>query len=168
MSARLLPGNFDGTMERLALRVQGEETQASFHTRFWDGEDKLTEAVLEFSEVAAVSFAVNYFDNPLGAELFGLYEILDEAEKARLVRENFEKRRRSFLLAGYDGYDPKDPHDLLNNTEELDRILEALEDYHLYEQQTQGGTYRLLAKSCAVKRKEESHGSVGLGAGTVE
>ena len=168
MSAKLLLRNFDGTMGRLEMTVRGGQTQAVFHTRFWNEADELTEAALVFSEVIAVSFAVNYFDNPMGAELFGLYEIEDGAEKARLVRENFETRRRNFLLAGYDGYDPEDPHDLLNDQTEMGRVLGKIGRYHLYEQQTQGGTYRLLARSHSVKTKEAEHGPVGPGTGAVE
>lgn len=167
MSAKLLLANFDGTMGRLELTVRGEATQAVFHTRFWDEADRLTGAALVFSEVIAVSFAVNYFDNPIGAELFGLYEIEDEGEKVRLIQKNFETRRRRFLLAGYDGYDPEDPHDMLNNRTEIERALGKMDRYHLYEQQTQGGTYRLLAGGYSVRRKEAEYGPVDPGTGTV-
>ena len=55
----------------------------------------------EFFGVAAVGFSVNYLDNPAGLELCGLYELEDEEEKMRLLRENFDRRRRDFLLTGY-------------------------------------------------------------------
>lgn len=151
MSAKLLLANFDGTLERLELLPECRETKAVFHIRYWDKQENLVEAVLTFFDVIAISFSVNYFDNPIGAELFGLYGMEDEEEKARLIRENFNARRREFLLAGYDGYDPEDKNDLLNNTEELDRILPEMRRYHLYQQQTQGGACRLLARSYSLK-----------------
>lgn len=165
MSARLLLDDFDGTLGRLELRPECCGTRAFFHVQYWDKAEKPVEAVLTFSDVIAVSFSVNYFDNPIGGELFGLYEIENEAEKAELLRENFRSRRREFLLAGYDGYDPEDPHDILNYTGEMERFIKLTEGYHLYQQQTQGGTYRLLAGGFKVE--EVRHGPVGPGTGTV-
>lgn len=164
MSGKLLVQNFDGSMERLEVLPEHGESKAVFHMRYWDEEGGPVEAVLTFYHVIAISFSVNYFDNPMGAELFGLYEIEDEAEKVKLIRENFRIRRREFLLAGYDGYDPEDENDLLNYTGELDRMLSKAGSYHLYQQQTQGGTYRLAAGRFEM---EARHGPVGTGAGTV-
>ncbi len=166
MSARLLLDDFDGSMGHLELWPECCGTKAFFHVRYWDKAENPMEAVLIFSDIIAVSFSVNYFDNPIRGELFGLYEIESEEEKAELLRENFLTRRREFMLAGYDGYDPEDSHDILNNTDEMDRFLKAAEGYHLYQQQTQGGTYRLLAGGLRIE--EARHGPVGPGTGTVE
>lgn len=86
--------------------------------------------------------------------------IEDETEKAELIRENYRDRRREFLLAGYDGYDPEDGNDLLNYTGELERVLSKVESYHLYQQQTLGGTYRLVAGGF---KMEARHGPAELG-----
>lgn len=165
MSAKLLLDDFDGSMGRLELEPECCGTKAFFRVQYWDKAENPVEAILIFSDVISVSFSVNYFDNPIGSELFGLYEIEDETEKVKLIRENFLSRRREFLLAEYDGYDPEDPHDILNDTKEMERFIKNAEEYHLYQQQTQGGTYRLLASGLKV---EVQHGPVDSGTGTVE
>ena len=164
MSGKLLLGNFDGSMERLELLPECGAARAVFHTRYWEREDRSVEAVVTFFGVIAISFSVNYFDNPMGSELFGLYELEDEAEKVRLIRDNFSIRRREFLLAGYDGYDPEDEDDLLNSPREMEQAILRIKRYHLYQQQTQGGTYRLVARGY---KMEGRHGSVDLGTGAV-
>ena len=143
MSAKLLLTNFDGTMFRLEVLPDCRDTRVLLHTRYWNREDQLVPGELEFFGVAAVGFSVNYVDNPAGSELCGLYELTDEAEKRGLLRENFDRRRREFLLTGYELAED-DPCDLLNDTGPLERI--CLADLHLYEQQTEGGIYRILAK----------------------
>ncbi len=165
MSGKLIVENFDGSMERLEVLPECGATKAVFHIRYWDKEGSPVEAALTFFNVIAISFSVNYFDNPIGIELFGLYEIEDETEKAELIRENFRVRRREFLLAGYDGYDPEDENDMLNDSGELGWILSKAGSYHLYQQQTRGGTYRLAADRFEM---EARHGPVDPGAGAVE
>ena len=116
MSAVCLLKNFDGTMPRLEVLPDGERTRVLLHTRYWDREDRLVSADVEFSDVAAVRFSVNY----LGSS------------------------------AGYD-WQAEDPADLLNCTEPLERFDPA--DYHLYQQQTEGGVYQILARTWRLKER---------------
>lgn len=150
MSAVCLLKNFDGTMPRLEVLPDGERTRVLLHTRYWDREDRPVSADVEFSDVAAVRFSVNYLGSSAGSELFGLYELAGEEEKLRLLKENFAGRRRDFLLTGYD-LQAEDPADLLNCTEPLERFDPA--DYHLYQQQTEGGVYQILAQTWRLKER---------------
>ena len=143
MSARLLLSAFDGTMLRLEVLPAREETRVQLSMQYWDSNDRRVSGKLEFYGVAAIGFSVNYHGQSIGSELCGLYELTDKAEKVEMLRENFDRRRRDFLLTGY-AFDENDPHDLLNDTSPLERI--RLADLHLYEQQTEGGVYRILAK----------------------
>ena len=148
MSAKLLWKNDDGTMPRLEVFPSGLGTRVVLHTNYWDEPHGLVPAKLEFLEVAAIGFGVNYADNPIGAELCGLYELTDEGEKERLLQENFHLRRRDFLQAGY-ALQEDDPDDALNCTAPLEQL--RLSDYHMYEQQALGGVYRILARSWRMK-----------------
>ena len=143
MSTKLLLANFDGTMPYLEVRPACRDTYVLLHTQYWNREDRLVSGKLEFFGVASVGFSVNYLDTPIGSELCGLYELEDEEEKLRLLRENFDRRRRDFLLTGYD-LQEDDPGEFLNDYGRLEQICPA--DYHLYEQQTLGGVYRILAQ----------------------
>jgi hypothetical protein len=62
MSAVCLLKNFDGTMPRLEVLPDGGRTRVLLHTRYWDREDRLVSADVEFSDVAAVRFSVNYLE----------------------------------------------------------------------------------------------------------
>ena len=46
--------------------------------------------------VAAVDFRVNYFDNMIGAEVMGLYQIEDRAFVEKLVKDIFERRKEIY------------------------------------------------------------------------
>lgn len=150
MSTKLLLANFDGTMPCLEVLPACGDTRVLLHTRYWNREDQPVAGELEFFGVAAVGFSVNYLDNPIGSELCGLYELEDEKEKMRLLRENFDHRRRDFLLIGYQ-LQEDDPGEFLNNSEPLEQL--RLADYHLYEQQTLGGVYRILAQGWKLEER---------------
>ena len=48
---------------------------------------------LVFVDVATIDFRINYFDNMIGAEAMGLYEITDRMFIEQLTKETFERRR---------------------------------------------------------------------------
>ena len=150
MRTKLLLANFDGTMSRLEVLPACQDTRVLLYTQYWNREDQLVSVELEFSGVVAADFSVNYLDNPIGSELCGFYELEDEEEKMRLLRENFDRRRRDFLLTGYQ-LQEDDPGELLNDFELLEQV--SLGAYHLYEQQTMGGVYRILAKGWKIKEQ---------------
>lgn len=143
MNTKLLMANFDGRMPQLEVLPACGDTRVLLHIQYWNGEDQLVSGKLEFFGVVAVGFSVNYLDNPIGAELCGLYELEDEWEKARLLQENVDRRRRDFLLTGYQ-LQEDDPGEFLNHSQTLEEVSPAA--YHYYEQQTLGGVYRILAK----------------------
>lgn len=150
MRTKVLLSNFDGTMSRLEVLPACQDTQVLLYTQYWNREDQLVSVELEFSGVVAADFSVNYLDNPIGSELCGFYELEDEEEKMRLLRKNFDRRRREFLLTGYQ-LQEDDPGELLNDFELLEQV--SLGAYHLYEQQTMGGVYRILAKGWKIKEQ---------------
>ena len=67
-----------------------------------------------FTDVAAIDFRINYFDNMVGSEAFGLYQISDRQFIERLVKEIFERRKEIYLLEGDYDYDEADRSEMLN------------------------------------------------------
>lgn len=152
IKSRRILKTFDGSLLEVSIAPEGEASRVSFSVRLYDEDDRLTAATVHFWGVAAVDFRVNYFDNPIGADLWGCYEILDEGQKMALVEDIFQNRRRSVLLTGDYDYDPADGSDILNHRGQMEHFLEGLPACHLYQQQTQGGVYWVLAKGCQVEK----------------
>ncbi|MCI9331179.1 MAG: hypothetical protein HFG05_03270 [Oscillibacter sp.] len=100
MSGKLLVKNFDGSMERLEVLPERGTTKAVFHIRYWDETGSLAEAALTFSHVIAISVSVNYFDNPIGAELFGLYEYRGRNRKSRVDTRELSRPAAGVFVGG--------------------------------------------------------------------
>lgn len=151
MKSNLLINTYDGSLLELRVRPQCRETTVEFDITYYDEEDKSVSAVLIFENVISVDFEVNYFDNYIGAELFGFYEIEDRDRKRDMIERIFENRKEGYLASGAYDYDAEDEHDMLNCRQEFDEIDPAA--YHLYQQQTQGGVYHILAGGYELVRK---------------
>lgn len=154
--SKLILRTFDGTMEELKITPSNKNTKVEFQIRYYNEMDIRIKASIIFEDVIAVDFRINYFDNCVGLDLGGFYEILENNYKVQLIEEIFENRRHGHLLHGDYSYDPTDDNDLLNNRESLSDILKQLDCYHLYQQQAYGGILLVLAKSyCLVEHKNE-------------
>ena len=149
MKSRLLLNTYDGSMTELKIRPQGEGAQVEFSLQYYRracGEERLVPAVLRFCQVASLDFEVNCFDNPVGAELCGFYEIFDADCKRQLLEKVFSNRKAGYLLHGDYDYEPDNPTDILNFRPPMEDTLGKLEEYRLFQQQTQGGIYHILCK----------------------
>ena len=62
-----------------------------------------------------------------------------------MIEKVFHTRKDGFLLHGNYDYEPDNGHDMLNYRERMQTVDEHLAQYHLYQQQTEGGIYYLLA-----------------------
>ena len=82
----------------------------------------------------------------IGAELGGFYEILDEDLKRRMLEKVFQNRKDGYLVHGDYDYDQEEPADILNFRPPMEEMLGELEQYRLFQQQTQGGIYHILCK----------------------
>ena len=85
------------------------------------------------------------FDNCIGSELCGFYEIFNVDKKKEMIEKSFQTRLEGFLYHGDYDYDANDERDMLNDRKPVDALLEEIERYHLYQQQTQGGVYYILS-----------------------
>lgn len=149
MKSKLLRNTHDGSLTECKIRPQGDETVVEFAIQYYrreDGEERNVSGVLRFSHVASVDLEVNFFDNPIGAELGGFYEILDEDLKRRMLEKVFQNRKDGYLVHGDYDYDPEEPADILNFRPPMEEMLGELEQYRLFQQQTQGGIYHILCK----------------------
>ena len=117
MKSKLLLNTNDGSLTACTIRPQSEDTQVEFSVRYYryeNGEEQSVSAILRFSQVASVDMEINFFDNPIGAELGGFYEILDEDFKKQMLEKVFRNRKDGYLFHGDYDYDPEDPGDILN------------------------------------------------------
>ena len=149
MKSKLLLATHDGSITECKLLPQSGETRVEFSVQYYqleDGAERSVSAVLRFSQVASVDLEVNFFDNPVGAELGGFYEILDEDFKKQMLEKIFENRRSGYLFHGDYDYDPEEPADILNFRPPMEGLLGELHQYRLFQQQTQGGIYHILCK----------------------
>lgn len=149
MKSKLLLNTYDGSLIECKIRPQGEDTQADFSIQYYyheNGEAQNVSALLRFFQVASLDLEVNFFDNPIGAELGGFYEILDEDFKKQMLEKVFGNRRDGYLFHGNYDYHPEEPADVLNFRPPMEEVLSELEQYRLFQQQTQGGIYHILCK----------------------
>ena len=107
--SKLLIKTFDGSLKNLKVKPKGINSIVEFTIQYYDyeGEESLVKAKVIFYEVVSIDFEVNLFDNCIGAELFGFYEIFQEEKKKELVEKIVRNRRDGFLyhvkLARTDG-----------------------------------------------------------------
>ena len=144
---KLLMSTYDARLSQLKVMPKYMRTKVSYKLAMYDNElEQKVDRKMIFENVVAIEFRMNYFDEPIGAECCGFYERLEKEEKEVMLERNFEFRRDSFLLHGDYNYDSEDEADLLNYRDSIDEIKEKIEDYRLFEQQTTGGIYLILAK----------------------
>lgn len=150
--SQLLLPTFDAQLTELKIIPKCHNTKVSYKLKMYDEalQQKITKTMC-FKDVVAISFHMNYFDNLIGAEVSGFYEIFQREKKEEMLERNFISRKNNYLFHGDYDYDPAERNDLLNNRESIESILREIELYHLYEQQTTGGTYLLLAKQWSIE-----------------
>lgn len=147
---KLILNTFDGQMKNLKLKSKHVNSKVEFNIKYYNEFDEITDAVLLFKEVIAIDFEINYFDNYIGSELFGTYEIMDGKYKIDMIEKIFQNRLKHYSFYGYD-YDEKDENDLLNCRNEFNKILKYIDNYHLYEQRTEGGIFSIISKEYTLK-----------------
>lgn len=150
--SKLLYPTFDGDAQQFTLWPRYTSSGCSFLLELWNEPEQRTQQVLLlFHQVAAVEVSLNLWDARMGADLGGFYELYGKKEKRKLLQRNFKRRKKGWLLPGGYACDPADPQDGLNERIELNRLLEQLDDYHLYLLQSWGGSVLLLARGYEVE-----------------
>ncbi len=154
-NSKLLLKTFDGSLLSLKVKPKCTRTKVECDLKYYDydGDGELKRAKMVFHNVISVDFEINYFDNYIGAELFGFYEIYDEKAKQKMLEKVFQARREGYLMHGDYDYDPEEEADMLNYRGDFHEIENNLEQYHLYQQQTQGGIYYILSQGYELVHK---------------
>ena len=145
--------NFDARISKIKILPKNKSTRIEIESQMYDessGERKSVKII--FSDVAAIDFRINYFDNMVGSEAFGLYQIEDEQFIAKLVRETFERRKEVYLLEGHYDYDESDPNDMLNTLDVDGGFMPDVNSYCVYVQNVDAGVYIVVAKGVQIVR----------------
>ena len=150
---KLVLANFDARIPKIEIKPKNTETIVTISSKMFDEEiGKKISFKLLFYNVAAIDFRINYFDNMIGAEGFGLYEIKSREFIDSILKENFRKRREIYLLEGNYNYEEDDPHDLLNSFDLLKQYTKEKKQYRAYVQNVDAGVYVIIAKGVEVIR----------------
>ncbi|MEM1485228.1 hypothetical protein V6615_10150 [Oscillospiraceae bacterium PP1C4] len=146
-NSKLLIKTFDGSLLNLKIKPKCLNSTIEFDIKYYDydGDESLIKAKIIFREVVSIDFEINFFDNFIGAELFGFYEIFNIEKKKEMIEKVFKARLDGYLYHGDYDYDANEENDILNYCEPINKMFENLEKYRLYQQQTQGGIYYILA-----------------------
>lgn len=145
IKSELILRTFDGTMKKLNLTPECDDSKVEFQIKYYNDEDILTEASIIFEGVVAIDFEIIYFDSFSGSELFGFYEIFDSEAKIKIIEKIFNNRLKGYLYNGDYNYDPNEENNMLNYRKPLNELFKQIEKYHLYQQQTLGGIFYILA-----------------------
>ena len=152
-AGRLLVENFDARIPRIEIKPKGPSSKVVIHAKMYDGNDeKKINVKIHFDDVAAVEFCINFFDNSIGAEAFGLYEIEDVDFMDSVVKRNFERRKEVYLLEGDYAYNQNEPADMLNVFDLSETYQREKEKYHAFVQNVDAGVYIIIAKEFQVVR----------------
>jgi hypothetical protein len=114
-NSKLLIKTFDGSLLNLKIKPNCLNSSVEFNIKYYDydGDGSLLTARIIFKEVVSVDFEVNYFDNCIGAELFGFYEIFSPEKKKEMLEKVFKTRLDGYLYHGDYNYDAKEENDML-------------------------------------------------------
>ena len=149
--AKLVLANFDARIPNISLRPKNLSTKVTVSCKMYDKSLKAEKLVkIVFSGVAAVDFRINYFDNMIGAEVMGLYQIEDRAFIEKMVRDIFERRKEIYLLEGHYDYDENEPADMLNVMDLYGDFTRDMDSYSAYVQNVDAGVYIIVAKEMQV------------------
>lgn len=149
--AKLVLANFDARIPNISLRPKNLSTKIIISCKMYDESLEAEKLVkLVFTGVAAIDFRINYFDNMIGAEACGLYQIEDRTFIEKLVRDIFERRKEIYLLEGDYDYDENEPADLLNVMDLYGDFTRDMESYSAYIQNVDAGVYIIVAKDMQV------------------
>ena len=149
--SQLLLPTFDAQLTELKIVPKCDNTVISYKLKMYDEDlQRRVTKIMRFEDVVAIEFQMNYFENLIGAEVCGFYEIFQPKRKKSLLERNFITRKDHYLFHGDYDYDPDDQHDILNYRENIECVLRELDGYHLYDQQTIGGSYLILAKRWSI------------------
>ena len=149
--AKRVLANFDARIPNISLRPKNLSTKVTVSCKMYEeasGEKKTVKLV--FTGVAAIDFRINYFDNMIGAEACGLYQIEDKAFVEKLVRDIFERRKEIYLLEGHYDYDENEPDDMLNVLDLHGSFMQDINSYNAYVQNVDAGVYIVVAKDMQV------------------
>lgn len=153
MSGKLLLANFDARIPKIDIKPKCNNTKVVISSKMYDeNEEKTINIKIQFEGVISIEFRINYFDNMIGAEAFGLYEIEDAGFVDDIVKHNFERRREIYLLENNYDYDKDDPADLLNVFDVLGTYRNEKKKYHAFVQNVDAGVYIIIAKGCEIIR----------------
>lgn len=146
-AGKLLIKNFDARISKIEIKPKGSNSKIVVLSKMYDGnDDKKINVKIIFDEVAAIEFCINFFDNMMGAEALGLYEIADIDFIGSVVKRNFERRREVYILEGDYEYNPSEPADMLNVFDLLGTYQKEKEKYHAFVQNVDAGVYIIIAK----------------------
>lgn len=143
---KLILANFDARISDITIKPKNTRTKVIIKSKMYNESDEQRNVKILFSEVAAIDFRINFFDNMIGAEAFGLYQIEDKQFIDSLVKDIFERRKELYLLEGNYNYDEDDPADMLNVLDLGGRFEQEAESYNAYVQNVDAGVYIILAK----------------------
>lgn len=147
-AGRLLVKNFDARIPKIEIKPRGSSSKIVIVSKMYDENDhRKRDVKISFDGVAAIEFCINYFDNTIGAEALGLYEIEDINFVDSIVRRNFERRREVYLLEGDYAYDPNEPADLLNAFDLSGTYQKEKAAYRVFVQNVDAGVYIIIAKA---------------------
>lgn len=143
---KLILPNFDARISNITIKPKNTRTKIIMKSKMYDESDEEKNVKIVFSDVAAIDFRINYFDNMIGAEVFGLYLIEDKSFVNALVKDIFERRKEIYLLEGNYNYDENDSSDMLNVLDLGGRFEKEADSYNAYVQNVDAGVYIIVAK----------------------
>lgn len=152
-AGKLLVKNFDARISKIEITPKGSSSKIAVLSKMYDENNgKKINVKVHFRGVAAIEFCINYFDNMIGAESLGLYEIEDIDFVDSVVKRNFERRREIYLLEGDYEYDPSETADMLNVFDLFGIYQKEKGQYHAFVQNVDAGVYIIVAKGYQIIR----------------
>lgn len=143
---KLILANFDARISDIAIKPKNKRTKVIIKAKMYDEYDEKKNVKIIFSDVAAIDFRINYFDNMIGAESMGLFKIEDKMFIDSLVKDVFERRKEIYLLEGNYEYDENEPNDMLNVLDLDGQFGKEVASYSAFVQNVDAGVYIILAK----------------------
>ena len=147
---KLILANFDARISDITIKPKNTRTKIIMKSKMYDESGEQKNVKIVFSDVAAIDFRINFFDNMIGAEVLGVYQIEDKSFVDNLVKNIFERRKEIYLLEGHYDYDEDEPADMLNVLDLGGRFKQEADSYNVYVQNVDAGVYIIVAKKFEV------------------